>query len=138
MSDALGRLDLLALDDDVADENRLLRSTVRKFADDRLRPNIRDWFESGELPARELAQEFGALGVLGMHLEGYGCQGSTATQYGIVCSRDRSGRFWPALAGQRAGLPRDVCDSCLRQRGTEAALAPGDGRGDVDRVLRLD
>ncbi|MCW2494019.1 MAG: putative acyl-CoA dehydrogenase [Frankiales bacterium] len=86
MSDALGRLDLLALDDDVADENRLLRSTVRKFADDRLRPNIRDWFESGELPARELAQEFGALGVLGMHLQGYGCQGSTATQYGIVCA----------------------------------------------------
>ena len=86
MSDVLDRLDLLDLDDDLDHEDRLLRDTVRKFADDRLRPNIQRWFEEGTLPARELAQEFGALGVLGMHLEGYGCQGSTATQYGIVCA----------------------------------------------------
>jgi glutaryl-CoA dehydrogenase len=86
MSDVLHRLDLLDLDDDLTDEDRLLRDTIRKFADDRLRPNISEWFESGVLPARELAQEFGALGVLGMHLHGYGCQGSTATQYGIVAA----------------------------------------------------
>src|SRR2546423_14522614 len=86
MSDVLDRLDLLDLDDDLDHEDRLLRDTVRKFADDRLRPNIQKWFEDGTLPARELAQEFGALGVLGMHLKGYGCQGSTATQYGIVCA----------------------------------------------------
>ncbi len=86
MSDVLARLDLLGLDDDLDDDNRLLRDTIRKFADDRLRPNIRQWYEDGTLPARELAEEFGALGVLGMHLHGYGCQGSTATQYGIVCA----------------------------------------------------
>ena len=86
MTDALDRLDILGLDDDLADEDRLLRDTVRKFADDRLRPHIQQWFEEGTLPARELAQEFGSLGVLGMHLKGYGCQGSTATQYGIVCA----------------------------------------------------
>lgn len=84
MSDVLDRLDLLDLDDDLSDEDRLLRDTVRKFADDRLRPNIRDWFERGELPARELAQEFGHLGVLGMHLSGYGCQGALPSQYGLV------------------------------------------------------
>ncbi|HEU5005455.1 MAG TPA: acyl-CoA dehydrogenase family protein [Jatrophihabitantaceae bacterium] len=84
MSDALDRLDLLDLDDDLSDEDRLLRDTVRKFADDRLRPNIRQWFEDGTLPARELAQEFGALGVLGMHLHGYGCQGARPSQYGLV------------------------------------------------------
>jgi glutaryl-CoA dehydrogenase len=84
MSDALDRLDLLELDADLAEEDRLLRDTVRKFAADRLRPHIQQWFEEGTLPARELAQEFGALGVLGMHLHGYGCQGSTATQYGIA------------------------------------------------------
>ncbi|MGI8760381.1 MAG: acyl-CoA dehydrogenase family protein [Jatrophihabitantaceae bacterium] len=84
MSDALARLDLLDLDDELADEDRLLRDTVRKFADDRLRPNIRQWFEDGALPARELAQEFGALGVLGMHLQGYGCQGAKPSQYGLV------------------------------------------------------
>jgi glutaryl-CoA dehydrogenase len=62
----------------------MLRDTVRKFADDRLRPHIRQWFEDGTLPARELAQEFGALGVLGMHLHGYGCQGAKPSQYGLV------------------------------------------------------
>jgi glutaryl-CoA dehydrogenase len=86
MSDALDRLDLLDLDDELSDDDRLLRDTVRKFANDRLRPNIQKWFEDGTLPARELAQEFGALGVLGMHLHGYGCQGSTASQYGLVCA----------------------------------------------------
>src|SRR5689334_5376360 len=86
MSDALKRLDLLDLDDDLVDEDRLLRDTVRSFADDKLRPNIREWFESGTLPARELAQEFGTLGVLGMHLTGYGMQGATASQYGLVCA----------------------------------------------------
>jgi glutaryl-CoA dehydrogenase len=86
MSDALDRLDLLDLDDDLDADDRLLRDTVRKFADDRLRPNIRQWFEDGTLPARELAQEFGSLGVLGMHLTGYGCQGARASQYGLVCA----------------------------------------------------
>ncbi|MGN6606836.1 MAG: acyl-CoA dehydrogenase family protein [Jatrophihabitans sp.] len=86
MSDALDRLDLLDLDDELDCDDRLLRDTVRKFADDRLRPNIRQWFEDGTLPARELAQEFGSLGVLGMHLEGYGCQGAKASQYGLVCA----------------------------------------------------
>jgi Acyl-CoA dehydrogenases len=82
----LDRLDLLDLDDDLDADDRLLRDTVRKFADDRLRPNIQQWFEDGTLPARELAQEFGALGVLGMHLSGYGCQGAKASQYGLVCT----------------------------------------------------
>ena len=86
MSDALDRLDLLDLDDDLDDEDRLLRDTVRKFADDRLRPHIRQWFEDGTLPARELAREFGQLGVLGMHLSGYGCQGAKPSQYGLVCA----------------------------------------------------
>jgi glutaryl-CoA dehydrogenase len=85
-TDALDRLDLLALDDELTDDDRLLRDTVRKFANDRPRPNIQSWFEDGMLPARELAQELGALGLLGMHLHGYGCQGSTATQYGLVCA----------------------------------------------------
>jgi glutaryl-CoA dehydrogenase len=83
---ALERLDLLSLDEELSEEDRLLRDTVRKFAEDRLRPNIQEWFESGTLPARELAQEFGALGVLGMHLDGYGCQGAAASQYGLVCA----------------------------------------------------
>ena len=86
MTDALDRLDLLELADELDGDDRLLRDTVRKFADDRLRPHIRDWFEDGTLPARDLAREFGELGVLGMHLDGYGCQGASASQYGLVCA----------------------------------------------------
>jgi glutaryl-CoA dehydrogenase len=82
----LDRLDLLDLDDDLSDEDRLLRDTVRKFADDRLRPHVQQWFEEGTLPARDLAREFGELGILGMHLDGYGCQGAKASQYGLVCA----------------------------------------------------
>ncbi|MFC5662169.1 acyl-CoA dehydrogenase family protein [Kitasatospora misakiensis] len=77
--------DLLAVGDLLTDEERLVRDTVRKFADDRIRPHIGEWFERGVFPARELAPELGALGVLGMHLDGYGCTGSTAVAYGVAC-----------------------------------------------------
>jgi glutaryl-CoA dehydrogenase len=90
MSDVLARMDLLDLDEDLDDEDRLLRDTIRKFADDRLRPHIRQWFEDGSLPARDLAREFGELGVLGMHLHGYGCQGAKPSQYGLVSAEIES------------------------------------------------
>ncbi|MER6361814.1 acyl-CoA dehydrogenase family protein [Kitasatospora sp. NPDC001527] len=77
--------DLLAVGDLLTDEERLVRDTVRRFADDRIRPHIGDWFERGVFPARELAPELGALGVLGMHLDGYGCAGSSAVAYGLAC-----------------------------------------------------
>ncbi|CAB5010269.1 unannotated protein [freshwater metagenome] len=53
--------------------------------DAQIRPRIADWFETGEIPARELALELGGLGVLGMHLEGYGCAGTSAVAYGLAC-----------------------------------------------------
>src|SRR5690606_20235920 len=62
-----------------------IRSTVRTFAAERIRPHIAEWFEEGRLPARELAVELGSLGVLGMHLEGYDCAGTSATAYGLAC-----------------------------------------------------
>jgi glutaryl-CoA dehydrogenase len=62
-----------------------IRDTVRKFCDQRIRPHIAEWFEAGTLPARELAKELGGLGVLGMHLDGYGCAGTSATAYGLAC-----------------------------------------------------
>src|SRR3954452_15419936 len=70
MSSTLDRLDLLALDDDLDDEDRLLRDTVRKFADDRLRPHIRQWFEDGTLPAPALGPGVGGLGGLARDLAG--------------------------------------------------------------------
>ncbi|GAA0690382.1 acyl-CoA dehydrogenase family protein [Kitasatospora atroaurantiaca] len=77
--------DLLAVGDLLTDEERLIRDTVRQFADERIRPHVGDWFERGVFPARELAPELGKLGVLGMHLDGYGCTGSSAVAYGVAC-----------------------------------------------------
>ncbi|GAA4871061.1 acyl-CoA dehydrogenase family protein [Kitasatospora terrestris] len=77
--------DLLAVGDLLTDEERLIRDTVRRFTEDRIRPQLADWFERGVFPARELAPELGALGVLGMHLDGYGCTGSSAVEYGVAC-----------------------------------------------------
>lgn len=62
-----------------------IRNTVRKFASERIRPFIAQWFEDGTLPARKLAKELGSLGVLGMHLDGYECAGMSATAYGLAC-----------------------------------------------------
>jgi glutaryl-CoA dehydrogenase len=77
--------DFLAIDRMLSDEERDIRDTVRAFVRDRIVPEVGDWFESGEVPARELALELGKLGVLGMHLEGYGCGGASATAYGLAC-----------------------------------------------------
>ena len=76
---------LLDLDSLLTAEDLELRGVVRRFGDQRLRPHVAEWFETGEVPVRELAQEIGKLGLLGMHLTGYGCGGSTATAYGLVC-----------------------------------------------------
>jgi glutaryl-CoA dehydrogenase len=78
-------LDLLAVGELLTEEERLIRDTVRRFADDRIRPHIAEWFEQGVFPARELAPELGKLGLLGMHLEGYGCAGASAVAYGVAC-----------------------------------------------------
>jgi glutaryl-CoA dehydrogenase len=77
--------ELFAIDSLLSEQEREIRATVRQFADQRLRPHIADWFEAGTFPARELAPELGKLGLLGMHLEGYGCAGTSATEYGLAC-----------------------------------------------------
>jgi glutaryl-CoA dehydrogenase len=77
--------DLLEVDSLLSAEEIELRTTVRKFGEQRLRPHVAEWFESGEMPAREVAADLGKLGLLGMHLKGYGCSGSSATAYGLVC-----------------------------------------------------
>jgi len=77
-------IDLLRIDDELTAEERLVRDTVRAFAADRIMPYIADWFEAGTLP-RELAPEIGKLGLLGMHLTGYGCAGMGPVAYGVTC-----------------------------------------------------
>ena len=77
--------DFLDIDAELSGEDRDIRDAVRGYAADQLAPNVAEWYESGQLPAAELAKGFGQLGLLGMHLEGYGCAGTSAMAYGIAC-----------------------------------------------------
>ena len=79
-----GSTDLLHIDDQLTAEDRLIRDTVQAFAADKVQPHISDWFEAGTLP-RELMPELGKLGLLGMHLTGYGCAGLGPVAYGVAC-----------------------------------------------------
>ena len=88
--DVYSPLELFDIDRLLEDDERDIAATVRKFVDTRLKPNVGDWFESGSLP-KELAREFGALGVMGMHLDGYGCAGTNAVSYGLACMELEAG-----------------------------------------------
>jgi glutaryl-CoA dehydrogenase len=77
-------LDVLQIDDQLTPEERLVRDTVRDYAGEKVLPHIADWFEAGTLP-RELVPELGKLGLLGMHLTGYGCAGMGPVAYGVAC-----------------------------------------------------
>jgi glutaryl-CoA dehydrogenase len=76
--------DPLEIDRRLSDEERLIRSTVREWVGEHVLPEIEGWFERGEFP-KEVAKELGGLGLLGMHLTGYGCLGANAVSYGLAC-----------------------------------------------------
>jgi glutaryl-CoA dehydrogenase len=76
--------DVLELDALLTDEERMIRDVVRRFVGERVLPEVGDWFERGVFPAW-LPRELGSLGLLGMHLEGYGCAGTNAVSYGLAC-----------------------------------------------------
>jgi len=78
-------LDLIDVDALHTPEELQIREVVRRLVDDKVRPRVVDWYERGEVPVRELAKEFAAVGLLGMHLDGYGCAGSSAVAYGLAC-----------------------------------------------------
>jgi glutaryl-CoA dehydrogenase len=82
--------DFLGFDQLLTDEERDIRDTVRAFVTDRVLPNVGEWFEEARIPL-ELAPELGKIGVLGMHLEGYGCAGASATAYGLACMELEAG-----------------------------------------------
>ena len=82
--------DYLDIDHLLGDEERLLGETVRRFVDDRVVPEVGEWFEQGYLPM-DLPPELGKLGLLGLYLEGYGCAGASATAYGVACRELEAG-----------------------------------------------
>ncbi|MGO2986369.1 MAG: acyl-CoA dehydrogenase family protein [Brevibacterium aurantiacum] len=79
----LDKSDLLNLEGLLSASEIELRDKVRAFVDERFRPNIADWYESAHFPV-EIVREMGDLGLLGMHLHGYGCPGRSAVEYGLA------------------------------------------------------
>ncbi len=128
MSQPQSLTQLFALDALLEPEEIEIRNTVRKFANERIRPHVAKWFEEAKLPARELAKELGQLGVLGMHLDGYGCAGMSATAYGLACLEleavDSGIRSLVSVQGSLAMFSIHHWG----QRGAEAAVAAADGR----------
>lgn len=78
-------LDLTSFNSLLSDEERMLQEAMADFANKSLKPNVQEWFDKGTLPAKELGPQFGQLGALGMHLEGYECPGASAVAYGLAC-----------------------------------------------------
>jgi glutaryl-CoA dehydrogenase len=79
------RLDLLDIDRTLSDDELAIREATRHLMDQAVRPHVAEWYEAGTLPARELALQCGDTGLLGMHLESYGCAGTSAVAYGLAC-----------------------------------------------------
>jgi glutaryl-CoA dehydrogenase len=100
--------DFLGVDALLDDEERLIRDTVRQFVQDRVLPDVADWFEAGTFP-KELAPEMGKLGLLGMHLDGYGCAGTSNVAYGLACleleAGDSGTRSFVSVQGSLSMFP---------------------------------
>jgi glutaryl-CoA dehydrogenase len=125
-------LDFLDLDRLLSDEERLIRATTRSFVADRVLPEVAGWFERGELP-RELAKELGDLGLLGMHLQGYGCAGTSAVSYGLACleleAGDSGARSFVSVQGSLAMYPIWRYGSEEQKRRWLPAMAAGEAIG---------
>lgn len=100
--------DLYNVDSLLSEEERMVRDTVRKFVRERVLPIIDQHFEAGTFP-RELIPEIADLGLLGMHLEGYGCAGLSAVCYGLACQELEAGdsglRSFVSVQGSLAMFP---------------------------------
>jgi glutaryl-CoA dehydrogenase len=101
-------LDFLAIAGHLSEEERAIQDATRRFVDERVQPEVAGWFERGVFP-RELAKELGALGLLGMHLDGYGCAGVGAVSYGLACLELEAGdsglRSFASVQGSLAMFP---------------------------------
>ena len=104
----LDPIDFLQTDQLLSGEERLVRDTVAQFVTDQVTPNIAQWWDEGILP-RDLITQMGDLGLLGMHLDGYGCAGTSAIAYGLACTELEAGdsgiRSFISVQGSLAMYP---------------------------------
>jgi glutaryl-CoA dehydrogenase len=100
--------DFLGIDALLSDEERMVRDTVRRFVEDRVLPDVAAWYRDGIFP-KALVPDMGALGLLGMHLDGHGCAGMSGVQYGLACLELESGdsgvRSFVSVQGSLAMFP---------------------------------
>ena len=124
--------DVLALDALLDEDEVLLRNTVRRFVGDQILPDVAEWYEQGTFP-KEMATEFGKLGLLGMHLEGYGCAGTSATAYGLACleleAGDSGARSFVSVQGSLAMFPIWAFGSEEQKQRWLPAMAAGEAIG---------
>src|SRR5260370_450595 len=122
--------DIYNIDALLSEEERMVRDTVRKFVNERVLPIIGEHFEAGTFP-RELIPTIAELGLLGMHLEGYGCAGLSAVSYGLACQELEAGdsglRSFVSVQGSLAMFPIWSFGSEKPKQHWPAATAPGLG-----------
>lgn len=130
MAKGIHPTDILGIDRLLDEEERTIRDTVAEFVRDQVTPGIDSWFEAGEFP-REVAKGLADLGLLGMHLEGYGCAGASATAYGLTCLELEAGdsglRSFVSVQGSLSMFP-------IWRYGTEEQKQrwlPGMARGEI-------
>lgn len=101
--------DFLDIDSLLSEEEILVRDTVRNFVDKEINPNVAEWWEEGKIPHKDLAKSFGELGMFGMHLEGYGCAGTSNMAYGLASLELEAGdsgiRSFVSVQGSLAMFP---------------------------------
>ena len=131
-------LDLIAADTLLSEEEREIRTTVRRYLDAEVRPHLADWFESGELPARELAERPRRPRGPRHAPRGLRLRGHQRGRIRARLHRARGRGLGHPVPGVGPGLARDVRHPRLRQRGAEAGVAPPDGCGRGRRLLRAD
>ncbi|GER86816.1 glutaryl-CoA dehydrogenase [Dictyobacter vulcani] len=121
--------DLYRLDSLLSEEERMVRDTVQKFVRERVNPVIGEHFEAGTFP-RELVPELAELGLLGMHLDGYGCAGLSAVSYGLACQELEAGdsgiRSFVSVQGSLAMFPIFAFGSEEQKQRWLPAMAKGE------------
>jgi glutaryl-CoA dehydrogenase len=125
--------DFLGIGSLLDDQERLVRSTVREWAAKEVVPHVAEWFEAGTIPARDLARGMGALGLLGMHLEGYGCAGTSGVEYGLAAleleAADSGIRSFMSVQGSLAMFPIWAYGSEEQKQQWLPSLASGEAIG---------
>ncbi len=126
------RHDFLAIDGLLDEDERAIKQTVRRFVDERVLPDIAQWYEAGVFP-REMAKEMGSLGLLGMHLDGYGCAGTNAVSYGLACLELEAGdsgfRSFVSVQGSLAMFPIHAFGSEEQKQEWLPRMAAGEAIG---------